>query len=79
METVVKKWRNSLGIRIPNHIARELSLRDGSIENKKITGVVLSDQIKSLDWQTREIEFISKENPDKTDEIINKICVLLFK
>ena len=25
METVVKKWGNSLGIRIPNHIARELS------------------------------------------------------
>jgi len=49
------------------------------IENKKVTGVVLSDQIKSLDWQTREIEFISKENPDKIDEIINKISVLLFR
>jgi antitoxin MazE len=30
METVVKKWGNSLGIRIPNLIARELSLKDGS-------------------------------------------------
>jgi antitoxin MazE len=30
METVVKKWGNSLGIRIPNHIARGLSLKDGS-------------------------------------------------
>jgi antitoxin MazE len=30
METVVRKWGNSLGIRIPNHIARELSLKDGS-------------------------------------------------
>ena len=30
METVVKKWGNSLGIRIPNIIARELSLKDGS-------------------------------------------------
>jgi len=30
METVIKKWGNSLGIRIPNHIARELSLKDGS-------------------------------------------------
>jgi mRNA interferase MazF len=49
------------------------------IVNKKIKGVVLADQIKSLDWQTREIEFISKENPDKIDEIINKISVLLFK
>ena len=30
MEAVVKKWGNSLGIRIPNLIARELALKDGS-------------------------------------------------
>ena len=30
MEAVVKKWGNSLGIRIPNHIIRGLSLKDGS-------------------------------------------------
>ena len=30
MEAVVKKWGNSLGIRIPNTIVRELSLKDGS-------------------------------------------------
>ena len=33
METVVKKWGNSLGIRIPNLIAREFSLKDGSYVN----------------------------------------------
>jgi antitoxin MazE len=33
METMVKKWGNSLGIRVPNHIARELSLQDGSYVN----------------------------------------------
>ena len=30
METVVKKWGNSLGVRIPNQMAREFSLKDGS-------------------------------------------------
>ena len=30
MEAMVKKWGNSLGIRIPNHITRGLSLKDGS-------------------------------------------------
>ena len=30
MEAVVKKWGNSLGIRIPNLIVREMSLKDGS-------------------------------------------------
>jgi len=46
------------------------------IENKKINGVVLADQIKNLDWKTREIEFILKESREKTEEVINKINVL---
>jgi antitoxin MazE len=33
MEAVIKKWGNSLGIRIPNLIIREMSLRDGSYVN----------------------------------------------
>jgi antitoxin MazE len=33
MEAVVKKWGNSLGIRIPNLIVREFSLKDGSLVN----------------------------------------------
>ena len=49
------------------------------IENKKVSGVVLSDQIKSLDWETRETEFIAKETTQKIDEIISKISVLLFE
>ena len=49
------------------------------IENKKINGVALADQIKSLDWKTRKIEFIAKETIDKVDEIIDKIGVLLFE
>ena len=48
-----------------------------SMKNQKITGVVLSDQIKSLDWNTRSIEFITKETPEIVDEIINKISLLL--
>jgi mRNA interferase MazF len=48
------------------------------IKNPKITGVVLSDQIKSLDWRTREIEFILKATSDKVNEIIDKVGVLLF-
>ncbi len=30
METVIKKWGNSLGIRIPSLIAKDLSLKEGS-------------------------------------------------
>ena len=35
MEAVVKKWGNSLGIRIPNQIAKVLSLKDGSFVDIK--------------------------------------------
>jgi antitoxin MazE len=31
MEATLRKWGNSLGVRIPNLIVRELSLKDGSL------------------------------------------------
>ena len=49
------------------------------IVNKKINGVVMSDQIRSLDWETRKIEFIIKAAKEKTDEIIEKLGVLLVE
>ena len=48
-------------------------------ENGDIEGVVLADQIKSLDWRTREIEFITKEAPEKVNEIIDKISALILE
>lgn len=30
METIIRKWGNSLGIRIPNPLVREYSLKEGS-------------------------------------------------
>ena len=48
-------------------------------ENGKVNGVVLSDQIKSLDWRTREIEYIAKEAPERMNEIIDKISTLLLE
>ena len=47
------------------------------IRNKKINGVVLSDQIKSLDWDKREIEFIIKSKKDELDEVLAKINALI--
>jgi mRNA interferase MazF len=44
-----------------------------------INGVVLTDQIKSLDWKTRKIEFIEKVTPEKINEIIDKISILIFE
>jgi antitoxin MazE len=41
MEAVVKKWGNSLGIRIPNLIVRELALKDGSCVDINDKGKVI--------------------------------------
>ncbi len=43
------------------------------IKDIRIQGVVLSDQIKSLDWKIRKAEFISKVKP----EILNNVLTLL--
>ena len=47
------------------------------IENKKISGVVLSDQVRSLDWDKREIEFIIKAKMVEIEEVIEKIKILV--
>jgi antitoxin MazE len=58
METIVKKWGNSLGIRIPNLIVRELSLKDCSF----------------VDIKDRKGEIIIKpKEKNKLSEILSKI------
>jgi len=48
------------------------------IKNKKVSGVVLSDQLKSLDWASRNTEYISKVSASELDEVLEKVKVLLF-
>ncbi|GHV73228.1 multidrug transporter MatE [Spirochaetia bacterium] len=58
MEAVIKKWGNSLGIRIPSLIVRELALKDGSPVEINDTGN----------------EIIIKPKPKKTlSELLNEI------
>ena len=67
METVVKKWGNSLGIRIPNQIARELSLKDGSF-------VTINDRGKEIVikpiQKSKLSEILSQINADNIHEEI---------
>ncbi|MDR1417837.1 MAG: endoribonuclease MazF [Endomicrobium sp.] len=48
------------------------------IINKKIDGVVLADQIRSLDWSKRGASFITKVTESEMEEIINKVAVLII-
>ena len=43
----------------------------------KISGVILSDQIKNLDWKTRKAEYICKLPDLVFKDILNKINVLI--
>lgn len=46
-------------------------------DNPEIKGVILSDQIKNLDWETRKAEFICKLSKPALAETLNKINALL--
>ncbi|PJZ69357.1 mRNA-degrading endonuclease [Leptospira perolatii] len=48
------------------------------IQSKKIDGVVLSDQIKSLDWTIRNAEFIEPVNKFSLKEVLQNIKLLVF-
>ena len=47
------------------------------IVGKKINGCVLSDQIKSLDWKIRNIEFIEIIDEELLNEVIKKIKLII--
>jgi len=42
-----------------------------------VTGVILSDQVKCLDWQERKAEFIAALPPATVAEVLRKLHTLL--
>lgn len=44
---------------------------------EKVTGVILADQVKSLDWQKRNIAFIAKLPTKTVNEVLAKLRTLL--
>lgn len=51
----------------------EVSLPSGST----VSGVILSDQIKCLDWKARRAEFASATDEATVDEVVARILPLL--
>ena len=47
------------------------------LESKNINGVILSDQIKNLDWNVRKADFIEKVSKSILSEVIENIDLLL--
>jgi mRNA interferase MazF len=42
-----------------------------------VGGVVLSDQLKSLDWRARRIEFAGSTPPEVVGDVLGKLATLL--
>ena len=42
-----------------------------------VSGVILADQIKNLDWQVREAQFVCKMPSSVIEQVIEKISLLL--
>jgi antitoxin MazE len=62
METVIKKWGNSLGIRIPNLIVREFSLKDGSFVEIKDIGNEIIIKPKKKSKLLEMVDAINEQN-----------------
>lgn len=48
-----------------------------TISSRKLTGVVLADQVKSLDWRVRQAELIERAPDDVVQEVLAKLSTLL--
>jgi mRNA interferase MazF len=48
------------------------------ISSKKISGVVLSDQVRSVDWKERNAKYIQKVDQLVIEEVEEKLRTLIF-
>ncbi len=60
-------------MRIPSLYAKELNLRNDT----KVNGVVLSDQVKRLNWKVRKAEFVEKSGSDILAQVKSKLMLLM--
>jgi mRNA interferase MazF len=47
------------------------------VESQKITGFIMTEQIKSIDYNSREIKFVEKANSDTIQKILGIINSIL--
>ena len=49
------------------------------VRGKSVSGCVLSDQVKSLDWTVRNVEYIEKLNEESLNDVISNVVILMKK
>lgn len=70
MTTKIRKWGNSLGVRIPKEIAHEMRMREGSAVSFSIKGdgLILSHQKKHTYAIEELVKGITLKNAHKLEE-----------
>lgn len=75
-----KKYNERTGLMVACAITSHVKGYSYEVElnEKKIEGVVLSDQMRNLDWKSRKVRFIEKASREVYEEIRENIETLLF-
>lgn len=47
------------------------------VKDKKVSGVILSDHVRSLDWKARNVQFVAKAKPAVLTEVQTKLLLLI--
>lgn len=47
------------------------------VQTKKVSGVILADHVRSLDWQSRNTKYIAKAKPVALKEVRTKLSLLV--
>ncbi len=61
-----------------DHAVRRIISRAVAPEGEKVSGVVLADQVKSLDWERRNANLITKLPTKIVTEVLAKLGTLLL-
>ena len=49
------------------------------VKDKKLSGVILSDHVRSLDWKARNVKLICKAKPKVITEVQQKLLLLIMQ
>lgn len=69
--------RTSLGIFVPVTSRVKGYPFEVPVDGGTIKGVILADQVRSLDWRARKAEFAGECSPIVVEEVVEKILLLI--
>ena len=75
-----KEYNNRLGLFVGCPITAQIKGYpfEVSVAEEKVQGVVLADQIRSMDWKSRKVKFIQTASSELVTEVERNIKMLLF-